>query len=404
MKYSTISECRICRSTDLEEVFFLGKIAPTGYFPKKNEADIFGPVTVVRCESCGLSQLRETYDLSKLYGKDYGYRSGLNKSMVKHLKDITKKALSSSPYGAPPILDIGSNDGTLLAQYPENLCNDIIVGIDPTIIKFKEYYEPRIQTISGFFSRELMERNCNYKFGIITSIAMFYDLPDPVQFAKDIKNSLLDGGIWILEVGYLPHLFANNSFDSICQEHLEYYRLKDIKRIADIVGLKIMDVVETSTNGGSILVMLSNNSYYEETPVLTSYLKLEEDTANKSLWKALPGKIEKIRTEVVSFLKKNPDTVGYGASTKGNVLLQRLNIWLPAIVEINPDKFDRVTPGTRIPIISSKSWELREKNLYPSHWFVLPWHFRKDILAREKIPCFFPLPEPEVSQSNIIKL
>lgn len=403
MKFSILEGCRICRSYDLEEVFKVGSnVALSGYFPDHDETDTCGPLTVLRCKTCGLSQLRETYPLMDMYGQNYGYQSGLNESMVKHLARIAGKVTAQLGYCVSDpiqirVMDIGSNDGTLLNKYPNSWHR---VGIDPILGKWIDNYEG-CEAIPEFFSLSALDDYDQFRarrFDAITSIAMFYDLPDPVGFARQIYECLTSTGFWILEVGYLPNLFAQKAFDSVCHEHLEYYRLQDLVNIADMTGFKITNFEFTPTNGGSILATLrKKGEHHRDIPAI---LKLEQDSAAVTHWRLLPGYLRKLKEEIFDFLYRAECPAGYGASTKGNILLQYFGItskWLPHIAEINPDKFGKRTPGTRIPIIEDSLARVRK----PSHWFVLPWHFRENIEAREDIPCFFPLPWSEDARTPV---
>lgn len=365
-----------------------------------------GPLELVRCADCGLAQLGHTYDMSLMYGQNYGYRSGLNASMVRHLEGIVKAAMQHVDFGREsPVLDIGSNDGTLLGFYPGDLDR---VGIDPTIKKFQHYYKPSIGRIAGFFSADTLQQFWpDKKFKIITSIACLYDLPDPQRFVNDIAEILHPEGIWVFEVAYLPRMLERNAFDGICQEHLEYYTLKDIGRLLYQAELKPIDVGFNDINGGSVKVTAARKSSPQA--ISTDFFDLYnlEQVPGEliSELKQLEEKINNVAIRLYNLLcdiKAEGKTVlGYGASTKGNVLLQYSNLSpevLPYIAEVNSDKFGCVTPGSNIPIIS----EAEAKAMKPDYYLVLPWHFRDSILAKEAEfrkaggKFIFPLPSVEI--------
>ena len=414
MLYKKINRCRVCENKKLELVIDLGDQALTGLFPLKNEKVAKGPLTLVRCvknkknNACGLLQLLHNYNLSILYGDNYGYRSGLNQSMVSHLETVVEKIKSRVKIKNDDlIIDIASNDGTLLKAY--KLKNVDLVGVDPTIKKFKKYYSADIKTIPDFFAAKTIKKRYSQRAKVVTSIAMFYDLESPTDFMGEIKEILADDGMWVLEQSYMPRMLENTSYDTICHEHIEYYALGQIKWMADKVGFKIIDVELNDTNGASFCVTLAkdNSPYRANTTVVNKILKEEEMRGlnNKKIYSLFEKNVKKHKKELRKFLdsmhKRNKKILGYGASTKGNVILQYCNIDkndIPFIGDVNEYKFGRFTPGTRIPIIS----EADAKAMNPDYFMVLPWHFKKNTIEREKEylkkggKLFFPLPKLEI--------
>lgn len=394
----------------------LGEQYLTGVFPRGLHATpSHGPLELVACSSlgddqnCGLIQLRQSYDLNEMYGQNYGYRSSLNGAMVRHLKSKVEQLVERYPLQKGDlVLDIGSNDGTLLSFYPEE--DVTVVGIDPTGEKFAGYYRKDIELISDFFSAELF-RN---KFGsrkarLVTSISMFYDLENPLHFMQEVASILDQEGVWHFEMSYMPSMVRTMGYDTICHEHLEYYALRQIKWMTERSGLKILNVDFNDVNGGSfaLTVALQSSSYPAATSAVDALLQEEASTGLTSIAQhcAFALAVEKHRTELLWLLhaiKSEGRTVlGYGASTKGNVLLQYCGIsrdLLPAIAEVNKDKFGCFTPGTNIPIISEAEAHARQ----PDYLFVLPWHFRENIIERERAflnrggKLIFPLPTLEI--------
>jgi hypothetical protein len=414
--FSQISRCRICGNTSLQPVLSLGEQSLTGIFPRKPDVRITtGPLELVRCHGegcCGLLQLRHSYDLSEMYGPDYGYRSSLNRSMVTHLESIARSLMQRIPLSADDlVLDIGSNDGTLLRTYPEQ--GPTLVGMDPSAGKFRKYYRPDIHLIVDFFSAErLAEQFPGRKARIVTSIAMFYDLEDPIPFMQQIQSILADDGVWLFEQSYMPAMLRVNAYDTICHEHLEYYGLTQIKWMADRAGLKILDVEINNVNGGSFAVIASKADSPHEADdakvdaVLREEISLSLHTA--APYEAFAARVfdhrTKLRAAVQRICGEGKSLLGYGASTKGNVILQFCGFGpadIPAIAEVNADKFGCFTPGTGIPIIS----ETDAHAMHPDYLLVLPWHFRENLLAREAKylaeggRMLFPLPEIEIVPS-----
>jgi len=247
--YNEISKCRISGSENLVSVLNLGYQSLTGVFPKNTDESVTkGPLELVWCSDSGLLQLRHSYEPSEMYGDNYGYRSGLNQSMVNHLTDkvaYLERFISSSKHDV--IVDIGSNDATTLKAYKTEGVTRI--GIDPTGKKFLEYYPPDIQLVPDFFSSYNYQAVESRPAKIITSIAMFYDLEAPIEFAKQIESILADDGIWHFEQSYMPSMLRTNSYDTICHEHLEFYSLAVIEYILKKSGMKVFNVTLNDING-----------------------------------------------------------------------------------------------------------------------------------------------------------
>lgn len=387
---SVLTACRICGNTNLVQILDLGAQALTGAFPRPPQIDVaVSPLVLVKChgegpDACGLVQLAHAYDLALMYGEGYGYRSSLNRSMVKHLSAKVDALRALRPVKAGDVvLDIGSNDGTTLGHYPAELTR---IGIDPTAAKFASYYKPGIQVAAEFFTAAAFERIANgKKASIVTSIAMFYDLPAPLDFVRDVAQVLTDDGIWHFEQSYLPLMLETNSYDTVCHEHLEYYGLRQIQWMTRRAGLKIIDVQLNDVNGGSFAVTVAKGE--GDAPIVAEMLAKEAALATLAPYEEFAARAERHKKELPALLAKlkaeGKKVFGLGASTKGNVVLQYCGITsdlLPAIAEVNADKFGCVTPGTLIPIISEE--EARAQK--PDVFFVLPWHFREAFIEREK--------------------
>lgn len=254
-----ITQCRICKSLSLENVIDLGEQYITSRFPGLGDFSTPQcPLTLCMCHECGLLQLRQTTPQPELYEHEYGYRSGISNTMRDHLRSYHNELIGKvGLQDGDMVLDIGSNDATFLRFYPTWLER---VGIDPTGKQFTEYYNDLV-LIPDYFSEPVFRRRFpTKKCKIVSSIAMFYDLPDPVQFASDIEKILEDDGIWTCEQSYLPYMLETNSIDTICHEHLEYYALAQIKEIADRSHLKIVDICFNQSNGGSFRIYFAKKS------------------------------------------------------------------------------------------------------------------------------------------------
>lgn len=406
---SSAVPCRVCGDV-LSVVLDLGDLAYTGTFPLPSEVVPTAPIRLAVCDDCGLAQLADAPDLSAMYGANYGYRSGLNASMVAHL---TRKARSLERLAdlqpGDHVLDIGANDGTLLRAYSTPGLHR--VAIDPTIAKWAEFYDPadRIATIDRFFSAEAYRWESNGPARLITSVAMFYDLPDPVGFARDVADCLTDDGLWHLEVAYAPTMLRTGAYDGICHEHLEYYTLTALVRILDEAGFVIVDVSTNGTNGGSLAVTAAKaGSHWTPARDLVAWItarEARERVGDPLAWLRFADRVHEHQRDLVGLLtalKVNGATISaLGASTKGNVLLQSAGIGtqlIDQVGDVNPYKYGRQTPGTRIPIVS----EADVLATRPDYLLVLPWHFREGITramsgyieAGGRL--VYPLPEIEV--------
>ena len=404
-----ISKCRSCNSGKLNECLNLGKQALTGVFPpNKNQKITSGNLSLFFCQNCKLLQLSENFDQQEMYGANYGYKSSLNPTMVDHLRSkAIKLQMIADLSNKDTIIDIGSNDGTFLSFFNKNYN---LIGVDPTISKFKNDYKKNIIKVSGFFSESLLKKHLlKKKAKLITSIAMFYDLEDPLSFAKQIYNSLDKDGLWHFEQSYMPNMIKNVSYDTICHEHLEYYSLKSVKYILDKADFKIIDIQLNKVNGGSFaLTVAKKKSKKFDKSKLIDWLHKKEEIFNFNDIKTIKSfalevhKHKRLFKDLILNLNDmGKKVVGYGASTKGNVILQFCNInnkLMPYIVDINPYKRNKYTPGTNIKIINDL--DLKAKKF--DYLVVLPWHFRDFIIEKEKNylkkgkKLIFPLPDIEI--------
>lgn len=408
--YKELSECRIGGGNNLVTVLNLGRQALTGVFPSNAEEKVtVGPLELAWCPNSGLLQLKHSYEPSEMYGENYGYRSGLNQSMVNHLTEkVAYLERLASVKAGDVIVDIGSNDATTLKAYSTTGLRRI--GIDPTGKKFAEHYPSDVSLVPEFFSEAAYRAVETNSAKVVTSIAMFYDLDSPIAFAQQIASILANDGIWHFEQSYMPSMLRMNSYDTICHEHLEYYSLGVVQKILENSGLRLVDVVMNAVNGGSFAVTaakISNKSIKTNHAVINWLLEQEERMGLNTPrpYRDFEERVFRHRddlTRLISALNGDGKKVlGYGASTKGNVVLQFCGFTaqdIPAIAEVNQEKFGKVTPGTHIPIIS----EAEAKAMKPDYFLVLPWHFKDGIIRREKEYLasggrfIFPFPEIEI--------
>jgi SAM-dependent methyltransferase len=415
--------CRVCGSRELTPVIDLGEQYLQGSFVKPGKPmpplrKI--PTRLVRCDvtrnerACGLLQMEHSVPPGVLYA-NYWYRSGTNATMRNHLKGIGEEALALAGDSVRTVLDIGCNDGTLLQAYPDHV---VRLGVDPSDIA--RTIAPPIKVVHTVFpSPQAFAAFDGRKFDVVTSIAMFYDLEDPVEFAREIKGILAPDGIWVFEMSYLPQMLATNSFDTICHEHLEYYSVGVLEFILHKAGLRLVRHSFNDINGGSIrcIAARADTSRYDSVEAheaLTKTHLAEFDLAldTDAPYLAFQKRIEAVRSELLKLLRgiraKRGRVHIYGASTKGNTLLQWCGIdreLVECAADRNPDKHGAKTLGTEIPIVSEEA----SRAAKPDYYLVLPWHFKAEFLERERdtlkagTKMIFPLPVLSVVGPDDVK-
>jgi NDP-4-keto-2,6-dideoxyhexose 3-C-methyltransferase len=407
--YEAVTRCRICGEERFSNVISLGPQALSGAFPRATDADPpQAPLTVLRCTRCNLTQLQHSVDTSRLYTSGYGYRSGINETMRRHLASVVDHIADLVPLKeGDVVVDIGCNDGTLLNRYSRDL---VRVGIDPLMDKFKKFYTDDVLTKSAFFSRDaLVSLIGGRKASVVTSIAMFYDLEDPSSFVADVAASLDQNGIWIVELSYLPSMFQQNSYDTICHEHLEYYGLAQIEWMAERNNLKVFDVELNNINGGSFRAFLCPRGATAREPS-QRLIALRNSEAALMLDQQTPyddfrKRCERLRDELAALIRSEVAAGrrihAYGASTKGNTILQYCGLdstLIEAAADRNPEKWGARTPATGISIVSEEA----SRAMKPDYYLALPWHFRDEFLSREAAflagggKFIFPIPKIEI--------
>ncbi len=381
--------CRICGSCELLPIIDLGEQCLASIFIKNETPEFLKnryPLELVRCSgknSCGLLQLRHSISPEVLYS-DYGYRSGINEQMRDNLKDIAFKAEQMVGLKRnDTVLDIGCNDGTLLESYRTGSLDRL--GFDPAENVAGIAENKGIDVVNDFFScNAFKDAKPGIKAKIITTIAMFYDLEDPCRFTHDVASILADDGVWVMELSYMPFMLEKNSFDTICHEHLEYYTLKQIEWILKKESLQIHRIEFNDINGGSFRLFIRKQTagaipdkeYEQISRVRNNERKFEGDAAKP--FKEFRDSIEKVRKSLRSLimdLKRDGKSIYiYGASTKGNTILQYCGIdsrLTEKAADRNPEKWGKRTLGTDIPIVSEEQARAER----PEYFLVLPWHF-----------------------------
>jgi SAM-dependent methyltransferase len=396
----TRTTCRICDSPALTPVLDLGEQCIAGAFAEPGGRDPVQraiPLELVRCDmtrnqdGCGLLQTRHTVPGTILY-QSYWYRSGVNRTMTHNLHGIARA--TEDLVGLHPgdlVVDIGCNDGTLFDGYA---ARDLrFLGFDPSDVT-RYAIEKGYDVVRDFFSaRTLGLRYPDRRVKVITSIAMFYDLEDPAAFVRDIADSLAEDGVWVIELHYLPLMLESNAFDAVVHEHLEYYTLAVLERLFAGADLQVVNAELNDMNGGSIRLFITHAGRRE--PAAEAAERLQELRRREfelaldspAPYEAFARNAERVRTELKSLCES---LVGegrtihvYGASTKGNTILQYAGLdhrLIPFAADRNPDKWGSHTIRTAIPIIS----EEESRQINPDYYLVLPWHFLDEFVERER--------------------
>jgi len=372
------------------------------------------PSELVRCnpmidgQACGLLQMRHSVPPEILYSV-YWYRSGTNSTMRSHLQHIAEQAARLLGQTVANVLDIGCNDGTLLKNYPPSFLK---FGVDPSDVA-QEVSGENLRVVQDVFpSAQLSGVLGGKKLDIITSIAMFYDLEDPVSFCRNIKSLLSSDGVWCFEMSYMPEMLRLNSYDTICNEHLEYYSLTVLERVVHEAELRIFDVSFNEINGGSIRCFATHAGSVrydkpEKQKTIAQVradeiaLGLDTDVPYLSFQQSIEEHRDRLRSLLIGLKAEGKRIHVYGASTKGNTILQFCGIdqtLIDCAADRNPDKHGAITLGTNIPIVS----EADSRAMRPDYYLVLPWHFRTEFLERERemldsgVGFIFPLPGIEI--------
>ncbi len=380
----------------LVELFSLGNLYMSDFIDDYSSTGVKVPLTMTLDKKSGLLQLKHTAPFDNMY-RNYWYRSGINKTMTEELKGIARKAVSLIKCdGHDVVLDIGCNDGTLFKYYPPIYK----IGFDPAknMVKYSTKYAHDV--VVDYFTAQAYFSRLTQKAKIITTIAMFYDLEDPHKFVDDIEAVLDDEGLWIVQMSYMPLMLQQLAFDNICHEHLEYYSLSSFDYLIAQHNLEIVDVELNDINGGSFRIYVRKKDSIEELFATAPYrdvgvfrveslLEYEKslNLSNPETYITWFEELLEIKKEAVSFIKTakamGKTIWGYGASTKGNTLLQWYGLdstLIDAIAERNPEKYGKRTVGTNIEIRS----EAEMRQAQPDYLLVLPWHFISEFRSRER--------------------
>lgn len=391
--YTERLTCRSCCSPQLQLILSLGNLYVSGFADSPADAarHMRVPLDLVLCSGCHLLQLRHTVHPELLY-RQYWYRSMVNSTMRAALGDITQSAETRAELQkGDVVLDIGCNDGTLLRSYRTPGLQ--LMGFEPAKNLLDDARQGVSCIINDFFGAAPFLENSTQKAKVITSIAMFYDLEEPGQFVREVAQCLHPEGVWVIQMSYLPSMLEANAFDNICHEHLEYYSLGSLRNLLDRFGLRIFDVELNDVNGGSFRIWIKHarcpkyeNSGSERVRDLTRYER-ECGLEEIETYQNFASRVTELKDRTCCFIRqeagKGKRIYAYGASTKGNTLLQYYGLdhtLIGAAAERSPTKWGKQTVGTWIPIISEE--QMRKDR--PDYLLILPWHFLKEFMQREQ--------------------
>ncbi len=393
VEYEEIKSCRVCGSKELTSVLSLGEQYFSDFLDQKDSFDgnEKTPLELVICQNknCRLLQTKHTVSRSVLFTENYWFRSSVNESLIEGLFDISREVqkriqINSDDY----ILDIGCNDGTLLRSFSESKK----IGFEPATNIYKEAKKGTEHVFNDFFSYEkFSEKYPDTKCKSITSIAMFYDLDDPNKFVSDISKCLDDDGIWTIQMAYLKTDIDKNGFDNIVHEHLEYYSLYSLEYLLSRHNLEVFDLELNDLYGGSIRTYIKHKKskkYNEQASVERLRQKeLKDKFYDIQTYLDYASRVKDLKKKLVTFIKEEKDNgkivYCYGASTKGNTILQYFDInneLVKKVVDRDQRKFGKFTVGTNLKVISEE--EGRKDN--PDYFFILPWHLTDFFVDREK--------------------
>jgi len=385
----------------LTDVLNLGELHLSAFVDPGQDTPKY-PLDLVLCDDCSLVQLRHTVPADEMY-RNYWYRSGTNHSMTQELRDIARAATLALGKDKFVALDIGCNDGTLLRAY--DVARVTTIGFEPAK-NLQQYAKKGVDcVVSNFFNAQDFHVVSPTRADIVTSIAMFYDLDDPNAFVEDVSDVMADDGVWVIQMADLKSMLDRTMWDNICHEHLEYYSLIALENLLDEHGFYVEDVQQNDVNGGSLRVFVRKDAHdgaSSERVLAMRDAELEDGLDTAKPYTAFAERVESRTRELVDFVKTEAAAgkkiYAYGASTKGNTLLQYAGLdhtSIVAAVERNPDKWGKLTVGTHIPIISEEQARAER----PDYFLVLPWHFKDEFIDRESKflesggAFIFPLPE-----------
>lgn len=410
-----ISTCRVCGSNQLPIVLSLGTQHVKDFVDSPSIETPMGPLDLVLCGKCSLLQLKHTFDQAYLYSH-YWYKSGTSPTMIRELNNIVSLAEKLvKPTKEDIVIDIGSNDGTLLRQYQTPGLQK--VGFEPSNL-WSLGAVNGTRVIHDYFNKKAFQNLFKHaKAKVITSIAMFYDVPDPNTFVSDVASSLSEDGVWIMQINYLGLMLHNIGFDNICHEHLGYYSLGSFEYLLKRHGLEATDVSLNNVNGGSFRVVVRHRGAGATRAGLKHLdalraAELRLQLASPSTYTRFSMQVEQVKDSLQLLIRgitdKGQKTYIYGASTRGLVIIEHAKLdegAIPFATDKNPDKWGKYLAGTGIKVISLAEY----RHDPPDYLLVLPYQYTNEIALQEQDflksggKLIVPLPQPRVIDSSFLE-
>ncbi len=398
--------CRACTSKNLVDIISFGNLYLSD-FVKDNSKPGKYPLSLIMCRNCTLLQLKHTAPQTVLYTEHYGYKSGINQTMQNELKEIVEKTMSKHQNADKKlcVVDIGANDGTLLKFYPKRYER---IGVEPVKKNAKECKQHASIVVNDFFNYESFKKAAgSKKADIVSVISCFYDMEEPNTFVSDVKKILEEDGVLVIQQNYLVKMLTQNAFDNIVHEHLEYYSLLSLQNLLARHDLEVFDLELRELNGGSFRTYICYKGKRPISNTVLEQIELEKliGLHRKKIFTDFAKRIRVLKKTIYEFVtaevKAGKKIYVYGASTRGNTLLQYFDLdnkLIEKAVERNPEKWGTKIASVGIPIISEEQAR-KEK---PDYMLVLPWFFKEEFLKREKEylkqggHIIFPLPELKI--------
>ena len=410
-----VRQCRVCGNTELISVVDIGEQYLSSVFPEdlgyRATASRY-PLKLALCRkkndgaSCGLLQLRHHLDLTPMYDA-YPYTSATNSSMTQILRDVAESGRAVADLKPDDIiLDIGGNE-TLLSFFKDEPYQ--LLNIDPAKNVVALVDSPRYRAVNAFFSEASFRSVSQKKAKLIFSIAMFYHLDNPMQFSREVAAVLDDDGVWIIQMAYLPAMIRTNMYDNIVHEHAGYYATQQVKWIMEKVGLEVFDVLENDVYGGSFRIFVKKKGSPRCVPTerlrTTLERELSEGIFEEATYRAFMQRIEKTREDLLALItriKAEGKSIWiYGASTKGNTILQYCGLGnkeIDAAADSNAFKIGKYIIGSDIPIKDEAAMRAAK----PNYLLALPYSFVDGFMKREAeliahgTKFIVPLPEVKI--------